>query len=87
MTFKKKRFKKVIRDLQRRFSILLQYARDRVATAAKTVIASRLWSAMQTCSDAHQLQIYVTGMADLVLYNTIKWSYQPKHSPSTGMAD
>ena len=27
-------------------SILLQSARDRVATAAKTVIASRLWSAM-----------------------------------------
>ena len=42
----KKRFKKVIRDFQRRSSILLQSARDRVATAAKTVTSSRLWSAM-----------------------------------------
>ena len=29
-----------------RSSILLQYAHDRVATAAETVIASRLWSAV-----------------------------------------
>ena len=41
-----KTFKKVIRDLQRRFSILLQSPRDRLATAAKTLTASRLWSAM-----------------------------------------
>ena len=41
----KKRFKKVIIDLQRR-STLLQSARDRVAKAAKTVTASRLWSVM-----------------------------------------
>ena len=38
--------KKVIRDLQRRSSLLLQSARDRVATDAKTVTAPRLWSAM-----------------------------------------
>ena len=38
-------FKNLIRDLQRRSSIL-QSARGRVATAAETVIASRLWSAM-----------------------------------------
>ena len=63
----KKRFKKVIRDLQS--SILLQSARDRVATVAKTLTASRLCSAMpvislnntrfvkilQTCSDAHHI--------------------------------
>ena len=42
----KKRFKNVIRDLQRRSSILLQSARGRIATAAKTVIASRLWCTM-----------------------------------------
>ena len=42
----KKNIKKVIRDLQRRSSILMQSARGRVATATKTVIASQLWSAM-----------------------------------------
>ena len=36
----KKRLKKIIRDLRRRSSILLQCARDRVATAAETVTAS-----------------------------------------------
>ena len=35
-----------IRDLWRRSSILQQPARDRIATAAKPVAASRLWSAM-----------------------------------------
>ena len=35
VTQNKKTFKKVTRDLQRRSSILLQSARDRVATAAK----------------------------------------------------
>ena len=39
-------YKNVIRDLQRRSSILLQSARGRVATAAITVIASRPWSAV-----------------------------------------
>ena len=37
-----KNVKKNFRDLQRLSSILLQSARGRVATAAKTVIASRL---------------------------------------------
>ena len=42
----KKRFNNLIRDIQRWSSILLQSARGRIATAAKTVIVSRLWSAM-----------------------------------------
>ena len=42
----KKIFFKLIRDLRRRYSILQQPARDRVATAAKPVAASRLWSAV-----------------------------------------
>ena len=37
---------KLIRDLRRLYSILQQPARDRVATAAKPVAASRLWSAV-----------------------------------------
>ena len=42
----KKRLKNLIRDLRRRSSILLQSARDRVATTAETVTASRIWSAV-----------------------------------------
>ena len=38
----KKSLKKIIRDLRRRSSILLQSARDSVATAAETVTASRI---------------------------------------------
>ena len=36
-------------------SILLQYARDRVATAAETVTASQIWSNMVTCLRTHRL--------------------------------
>ena len=40
-------FKKVMRYLQRRSSILLESAHDRVTSAAKTdVTASQLWSAL-----------------------------------------
>ena len=84
----KTRFKKVMRDLQRRSSIglLLESARDRVTSASKTAcdrvtamerparktVQSILYLLiLQTCSYAHQC-----------LYNTIKWPYQPQHSPS-----
>ena len=82
----KTRFKKVMRDLQRRSSILLESARDRVTSASKTA-CDRVTAMerparktvqlifdlliLQTCSYAHQF-----------LYNTIKWPYQPQHSPS-----
>ena len=39
-------YKTLVRDLRRRSSILLQSACDRVATAAGTVTAYWLWSAM-----------------------------------------
>ena len=81
----KTRFKKVMRDLQRRSSILLESARDRVTSASKTA-CDRVTAMerparktvtlildlliLQTCSYAHQF-----------LYNTIKWPYQPQHSP------
>ena len=77
----KTRFKKVMRDLQRRSSILLESARDRVTsvsktacdrvTAGKTVQLILDLLILQTCSYAHQF-----------LYNTIKWPYQPQHTPS-----
>ena len=82
----KTRFKKVMRYLQRRSSILLESARDRVTSASKTA-CDRVTSMerparktvqlildlliLQTCSYAHQF-----------LCNTIKWPYQPQHSPS-----
>ena len=74
------------RDLQRRSSILLESARDRVISASKTA-CDRVTAMerparktvqlildfliLRTCSYAHQF-----------LYNNIKWPYQPHHSPS-----
>ena len=72
-----------IRDIQRRSSIQLPSARDRVATAAQTVTASRLWSAMSVKKPIHFVNVFKKNVIGSLGHNnnlTHCWHHGTRHT-------
>ena len=73
----KTRFKKVMRDLQRRSSILLEFARDRVTSASKTA-CDRVTAMERPARETVQL------ILDLLILQTCSYAHQFCTMPSNG---